>query len=340
MKHFYRYFLFLYVIFYASDLNAQDIHHSQFYTSPLNVNPALTGIFNGDNRFSVNYRRQWFVDDIVRYMTITGSYDLRFYPKKWKTKGFWSGGILFNYDRAGDSKLGLAHLGVSASYTYPLKANHFLTFGGLVGISQRHFNPDELQWDSQWDGDIFDPSRITQEDFTKTSTNFFDFNAGINYRWQKSKRTKLDFGISAYHLNQPKQSFFQQTLSIKLPIRLNLCLTPSFQITNLFDFVFYAQYQNQNPFQEIVFGGFGKFYLNQKRGKEFNVLLGIGTRLEDAIIPKIAIEWKNWYAGLSYDINTSGFKAFTNQQGGPEFSLVHILTKAHPLTVLKSCPIF
>ena len=38
---------------------AQDIHFSQFYFSPLNLNPAATGIFDGDYRIAGNHRQQW-----------------------------------------------------------------------------------------------------------------------------------------------------------------------------------------------------------------------------------------------------------------------------------------
>lgn len=37
----------------------QDIHFSQFYMSPLNLNPALTGVMNCKMRFVANYRNQW-----------------------------------------------------------------------------------------------------------------------------------------------------------------------------------------------------------------------------------------------------------------------------------------
>ncbi len=327
------------VILGSLSIYGQDIHHSQFYTTPLNVNPGLTGVFNGDQRIAINYKRQWFVEDIVRYLTVTGSFDMRFHPKKWKTKGNWNAGLLFNYDRAGDSRLGLAHLGLSVSYTYPINLNNLITLGGLIGVSQRRFNPDELQWDAQW-VDNYDPSRPTGEDFNNTSTTFMDVSGGINYRWQKSKRTKIDFGVAAFHLNKPDQKFFDQSLSIKLPMRFNFNLTPSFRLTNSLDLLLHVQYQNQDPFIETVLGGYIRLYLNQHRGKELNFLLGIADRLDDALIPKIAVEWTNWYFGFSYDITTSGFKEYLDQKGGPEFSLIHILTKARPLSLLKSCPIF
>ena len=275
-------------------LNGQDIHHSQFYTAPLNLNPGLTGIFNGDQRLALNYRRQWF---------------------------------------------GLANLSLSLAYTYPISRQNLISVGVLGGFSQRRFKTDELQWDAQW-VDNFDPNRPTGENLSNTSNQYFDGGAGINYRWQKSSRTKIDFGVGAYHLTKPEQKFFDQSLSIKLPIRINFNLLPSFKIANSFDLLLHGQYQQQQAYREMVFGAYGKVYVNHKRGKELNLLLGIASRLEDAIVPKIAVEYKTWYAGFSYDITTSGFKNIVNSQGGPEFSLMYILVKAHPLTVLKSCPIF
>ena len=41
------------------NLNSQDIHFSQFYMSPLNLNPAMTGVMNGNIRLTGNYWNQW-----------------------------------------------------------------------------------------------------------------------------------------------------------------------------------------------------------------------------------------------------------------------------------------
>ena len=52
---------------------AQDIHFSQYYASPLTLNPALTGLVNGAFRASFNYRNQWFniptLNTIAPYQT-------------------------------------------------------------------------------------------------------------------------------------------------------------------------------------------------------------------------------------------------------------------------------
>src|SRR5213075_1704878 len=43
----------------ASVSIAQDPNFSQFFASPLTLNPALTGKFDGVYRIAINYRNQW-----------------------------------------------------------------------------------------------------------------------------------------------------------------------------------------------------------------------------------------------------------------------------------------
>ena len=54
---------------------AQDPNFSQFFVSPLTLNPALTGKFNGNFRVAGNYRDQW--PEISKaFITSTISFDL------------------------------------------------------------------------------------------------------------------------------------------------------------------------------------------------------------------------------------------------------------------------
>ena len=47
------------LIMLSTDVIGQDIHFSQFYMSPLTLNPAMTGVMNCNTRFIGNYRNQW-----------------------------------------------------------------------------------------------------------------------------------------------------------------------------------------------------------------------------------------------------------------------------------------
>ncbi len=51
--------LLLTIILWSVISFAQDIHYSQFYASPLTLNPALTGVNECNYRIGAMYRNQW-----------------------------------------------------------------------------------------------------------------------------------------------------------------------------------------------------------------------------------------------------------------------------------------
>ena len=110
-------------------LQAQDIHFSQFNFSPLNQNPANTNLFDGDYRFVGNYRNQW-PSVPVRYNTFSASAEMNFATLKNGDR--IGGGLVFFFDRAGDSRFTSLNTALSVSYSKTLDKNwrHRLS-GGL-----------------------------------------------------------------------------------------------------------------------------------------------------------------------------------------------------------------
>src|SRR5687768_3272675 len=74
---------------------AQDIHFSQYYLSPLSLNPANTGNYKGDYRFFGNYRSQWR-DLNNAFNTYSAGGDFNIYPKNINM----SGGLIFISDKS------------------------------------------------------------------------------------------------------------------------------------------------------------------------------------------------------------------------------------------------
>jgi hypothetical protein len=65
-------------LLFSAGSYAQDLHFSQFYNAPLNLNPGLTGVFSGDLRFGANYREQW-ASVPVPYLTFSAAFDQKLY---------------------------------------------------------------------------------------------------------------------------------------------------------------------------------------------------------------------------------------------------------------------
>ena len=329
--------LILALILTINFLNGQDLHYTQFYNAHVNINPGLTGIFNGDVRLAANYRNQWRSLPIP-YTTVTGAYDMKIYRKP-SHKDFFGGGLVFNYDQAGDSKLSLATLGLNGSYSIPVASN-FLTFGAQLGFSRRAFSLDDLTFDEQWNGIQFTPSKAITESFDRKALFVPDLSLGLNYRIQKSSRSKADFGIAAFHVNNPRNPFYSDDKSVKLPIRLAINGLVQQKLTESLDLMVNAIYQIQTPYHELVISAGPKFYLNQKKGKNYAVGIFGTYRMKDAIAPAFHLYMNDLQLGVSYDVNTSAFRAVTDHKGGPEFSLIYIISHVKPLSQFKACPIF
>lgn len=318
-------------------ISAQDVHISQFQYARLHINPALTGMFNGDKQVSLIHKQQYFSVP-VDYLTFSGSYDVKF-RDCYDEGGFFSGGILFNYDQSGDSRLSLASLSLNGSYTLPITSKFFVGGGAYVGGGQRSFSQKDLEWDSQWDGTIFDPTRPSGETFTRTSLAFLDVGVGVNGRLQGADRTKIDFGAGAFHLNQPGYSFYNDK-DIKLPIRISYYFLGILKLGDFIDLYGNGLYQDQGPYAETVFSGGVILHLSNKKARELELHLGGAGRIQDSWIPMIAIGYDGWRGGFSYDMNTSPFKAATDEKGGPEFFLTYTYKRLCPLKQTKVCTIF
>ncbi len=342
MKNIYSFFALMCLGF--SSLRAQDLHYSQYYNSPMNLNPAQIGMFNGDKRVTVSYRDQWkYVP--VAWTTFSLAYDFKKYLED--DKHFLSFGINLNHDRQGYSnfqtqgysQLNLTGINLGASYTRSLNRSNHLTGGLMLGYGTRGFDPVNLTWDKQWANGVFNPNAPSGELFNRQRLSLFESSMGVNYRWQKSERTKVDAGIGAYHLNQPNSAFLPNKES--LPLHMTYSLIGTAQLTNQIDIQVSALSQKQESYKETLFGGLIKFYVNQKRGKEVQVHAGLGYRTSGSTIPTFALQFNEWYASFSYDLDNTNFNSITSSnRGGPEFHLRYIIKNVRPLRERKNCPIY
>ncbi len=327
-------------------MKGQDIHFSQFYNAPLSNSPALTGVFDGDYRFSGNYRNQWKAA-LSPFNTFFANFDGRYVPKKWKGS-FLGWGLVFDYDFAGDSKLSSTFLGLSGSYVYKMGERSYLSLGVQAGGAQRSFKMGDLSFDNQYNGHMYDPKLSPNEYFDNTGRKFLDFAVGLNWHGKKKdSRTRMDVGVGAYHLLEPYQGFYdapdaQTKKENSLKRRYSFYVIPTLMLSENVDMVVYGLAQLQGSYFESVGGIAGRLHLNKKRAREVAVQLGFLYRFNqkgDSFFPNAELHFRNWVLGLSYDVNISEFNTATNKRGGPEVTVRYIIKKVRPFKVLKICPI-
>ena len=332
--------IYLFLAFCSTlSLSAQDIHYSQFFNTPLYLNPALTGVSPAAQRFTSIYRSQW-ASVPVPYQTFSASFDQKiFHPLL--GNGWLGVGGIFTHDKAGDAGLSWDEIEANVAYIRPLTDEHHLSAGIRLGVTQRAFDPNKLTFGDQFTGDIFDNTQASLQAFTDTKTGFFDFSAGMTWFYKNyASRTSSMIGLSFSHINQPDVGF-ENMAQVKMPTRLSVHGISRIEISDQLDMEINSMFQyfnTKNKEYFLVVGG--RYYFEDKNGETFNVGLAGGYRFEDAAIVYLSMGYKNWKATFSYDLNTSPFKVATFKRGGPEFSLQYLIFGLKPPEKFKACPIF
>lgn len=332
-----RLYLFLcFFLLIITHSRAQDVHFSQAYHAPIYMFSGATGFFDGDHRFIANYRQQW-ASVPVPYTSTAISYDTKINPMYSNGNNFGVS-LQFLNDRAGDSKLTLNQLVAGVAYHYPFRKNNIISLGGQIGIAQRRIDLSKLSFDAQFNGDTYNSLLPNGENLTATQFKFLDVNAGIGYTYSK-KRFYFRLNADLSHINQPKQSFYEDSRSF-LSQRLKLAAETSIPIHKRFDIIGSVVYQEQTTYTQLLGTGLLNYRFLRKPFLKVNLFAGAGLRLNDAFIPVLGIDYNTWRAAVSYDFNYSNFTPATSGRGGIELSLRYIIREVKGFQDLRSCPVF
>lgn len=309
----------------AFTVQAQDVHHTQYFSTPLLLNPAMTGLTKNDLRVTANYRSQWFSVSSNPFTTGTVSLDLATNRNRWDNGNALGIGIVAVYDRAGVGNLQNIQAGLSIAYHYAFgeEKQHTLSFGAQGLLAQKSIDFNALKFEDQFDASTGTAAFQTGENFQNNDLTYPDFNIGAMYSGKINEHGTMYMGGSVYHLTRPTETFLNGTNKIHL--RATGYLGGSFDLNENVVLYTSALYQRQGSAEEIMFGGAAGFVLNPGHDEFVNNTifnLGAWYRYGDGIAPYIGIEWTKMTLGLSYDINTSAFTPATNANGAYELSLV------------------
>ena len=309
----------------AFTANAQDPHFSQFFSSPLTLNPALTGKFDGTLRVAGNYRNQRPAFNNV-YTTSTISVDFDILAKRLPENDTWGVGLIALTDRAGGGILTNNFFGVSTSYHKALNENGWSQIGiGFQGM----YGQWRLDWSKLYFSDQLTPFgfdlTVPSADVANLSNpdfNYVDVNAGLIYTTSTTDKNNFYVGASMYHINRPKQSF--EGGNWNLAPRTTVSAGGYFPISDMLTLHTSGIYQIQAQATEVVFGGAVAASMNNDPENATSVYAGLWMRLNDALIPYLGLEFGNLRLGATYDYNTSSLKAGSQSRGGMELSLIYI----------------
>ncbi len=301
VKNILKFGFVLVMTFQSFLLYSQDPQFSQFYASPIYLNPAFAGSAVCP-RMVLNFRDQW-PSITGTFVTYSAAYDQHF------DRLSGGVGILFMGDRAGQGTINTN--AVSAIYSYKLDVNRSFSMRAAL---QATFQQKTLNWDNLTFGDMIDERYgfvyNTQEIKPGTLTKgYVDFSAGL-----LGYTENFFGGVAVHHLTQPEEGFISisklprkytahagYVIDIKRKSRRNRSINDVTISPNIL-------YQQQMKFHQINYG----FYYNY-----YPFVAGMWFRQNfenpDAFIVLFGVQQETFKFGYTYDLTVS---KLTNVTGG------------------------
>lgn len=302
-------------------LRAQDVHFSQYYLSPLTLNPANTGNYRGDYRFFGNYRSQW--RDLDKgYNTFSAGGDLNLFPGGQNI----SPGLLVLSDKSA--------LNLNVTKVIPSFAIHFKPAGFKIHLGlqpsvvfksidfYKHSFPEQMNWNT---GE-FDNTLPNSEPNVVQRRTFFDLNAGVVVS-RKFGRVEPELGAAWFHLNQPNESLIGDKTN-KLPIRTTYNAALSIDVARAFIVKLHSVYGTTTKANDWVSGLQLEYVLSRGMFFDNSVFAGFMWRdgwnsNPDAGIVTIGMNYSHYTIGFSYDITMSELKTSVNSKGAYEIAFIY-----------------
>lgn len=336
MNHMNCKYLFAILSIFCLKVNGQDPHFSQFFASPLTINPANTGNFNGIIRSAANIRNQ-LPDFSNAYTTKTISIDGSLLKKIIPKKDKFSLGALILSDQSGNKLISNNDISLSISYNKALdqKARSSIIAGFQFNYSKYLFDGSRANFEDELTPVGFNLTTTDILSGNNISRSNFNLNTGLIYMGSFGYENRFYFGTSYYHIIKPVISF-SSTNSFKNP-RYNIHGGAYVSLSYSTSFHPSFQFQKQGETSELLLGGALSQHLGNEKG--YDLYAGLWCRTNDSLIPFLGLEWANIRAGFTYDVGVLNKILSKNMLHSYEFSLIYILNPNNGDPLLK-CPKF
>jgi type IX secretion system PorP/SprF family membrane protein len=317
-----RIYILLSLIFVKGVCCAQDPHYSQLFQSPMSINPAYTGVFNGQARFSTIFRNQWssFGSPISTYIV---GFDTKLFDQQIYHQNPLNIGLLFNSQKSLKGLLTSNTFMLNTAYHIPLNREGDQSLGiGLSGTyGKRNFNFSNLAAGTQFTSGGFDLSQPSGEIAFENMKPYFSIAAGMLYcNTNEEEGSFFELGAAVFHLNKPLETILYEGDS-EIPMRLTAHIALQRYVAEnlLLDGKIF--YQSQAGVDYLM-GGLSLSRLLSSENDDAT-LVGIGCwyRTNDSVCPQLFTEFRSLKFGFSYDIQVNDIRKNAIPASSLEFSL-------------------
>ncbi|MFT4686560.1 MAG: type IX secretion system PorP/SprF family membrane protein [Neolewinella sp.] len=347
---------FTLVLLMPSLAQTQDARYSQIAASPQLTNPAMTGLMNGQLRFTANFRDLYSSPLASESLKSVGAgVEIR---RKAGNGNFFGVGLQLQQDEAGTSDFKRNQGLISFSYQQGLGriagrgTGHFLAGGVSAGVATRGLDLNKLWFSNQYFVDnntrdaYIDNSLPSGEGVSGAGNSLYpDVNAGLGWFANLGERRGAYFGVAAYHLNSPNVSPISGNTDLldqryvvhgggELPLGSgDMSLLPA------------VRFMTQGPSYEALFGANIRY--TERDWREVALRAGLWAQMSNqladspglnALIVSVGLETERIQFALSYDISAGGVGTIANSRGGWELGMIYTQPAKYRSKVI--CPKF
>ena len=312
-------------IFCCTNLSAQDPNFSQYFSTPLSINPALAGNSDANWRLMGLQRSQWIGQGVEPLTTTSVSLDGVLIRQHSNPKNYIGGGVLFLQDKGmgGIYKSSSFNFAVSSHISLDADDVHSIS-GGIGGTySNTLINFSALTFDAQLSSIGFNRSLPTFEANLSNIKPYFSTFAGLMYTF-RTDNANFDIGVSGYRFVKTNKTLLKDATQFDPPrynIHANYQTFLNESITFNTNLLMVVQ-NNKSLYTAGISAGIIPGSYNPDEGNPFVLYGGLWYRQSEALIPYIGMSYGVLQLGLSYDINASPSKNYLGPLNTFEFSLV------------------
>lgn len=315
----------------------QDPNFGQFFSSPMNMNPALAGNINSDWRVISNFRNQW-IGPANPYVTGTISYDKKIFQNKImniEEGNRWGMGLMMMYDQAMAGVAKNSYASLNFSYNMKLTEGDVvnrLGMGAGAIYGRKYIDFGKLTFEEQFTGQGFDVNLPTGEEALANMKGYVSLSGGLVYS-RTTEKSNIDFGYSIFHVNEPKQTFLKDPNQV-IPMRKVAHANLEMYINDYLILNTNATYQRQSTASYYSAGASLGYQLSSMPDVIING--GLWYWSKNCITPYFGYQRNNFQIGLSYDATISRLRNAPRQPNSFELSI--ILRGTKPASRVIPCP--
>lgn len=307
-----KFILTVSILFVYLFSGAQDYKFSQFYNSPLNLNPAFTGKIKSLYRVTANYRNQYLpLQSPSPYNTLSASADFGLFRDK-LNEDIFGVGLVFTNDRQTAIRTNTAYVSLAYHKSLGMNKNHYLSFGTQVGFIQRSLDLGNLAFASQFTGTGFDLDLSNRETFDNQKYIKPNMHLGLFWSSNFTKTIGAYAGLSMFNIIKPKDSFFKADNEREM--RFNAHAGLLIDINKVVLISPNGMYMRQAEAQQWIAGTSASINLSGKKDP-YRTAVSAGIWIDgggrnkevsndkalNAIITSVGVSFSGIQIGLSYD---------------------------------------